>query len=268
MPNNNNNNNEEPTWWEQHGDAVIGAGGQIIGMAAGIGQANRQYHRSKKLMDHQLGHQMQLNRQGHDLQFDMWNKTNYGAQVKHMLEAGLNPALMYGSAGQGGTTGSQGGGSAAGGSAVGERVMDMQNMLVGAQIGKLKAETKDILERLPEGIKQIQQQINESIARENDLNASEKLKVQQKLNMITEEKMNSTRQKLDQLKLDNDITGSTLLDAFKTIGLEPKENETDMWIARGMIGAWLGKDFVKMFVDFRNPMKNAKIRPKADILPR
>jgi hypothetical protein len=26
---------------------------------------------------------------------DMWNKTNYGAQVEHMKNAGLNPALMY-----------------------------------------------------------------------------------------------------------------------------------------------------------------------------
>jgi hypothetical protein len=81
-----------------------------------------------------------LNKQGHDLQMDMWNKTNYGAQVKHMLEAGLNPALMYGSAGQGGTTGSQGGGSAAGGSAVGENVMDMQNMLLGKQLEKIDSE--------------------------------------------------------------------------------------------------------------------------------
>ena len=80
-----------------------------------------------------------------------------------------------------------------------------------------------------------------------------KSQIQQKLNMITEEKMNSTKQKLDQLKLNNDITGSTLLDAFKTIGLEPKENETDMWIARGMIGAWLGKDFIKMLTSNRKP---------------
>jgi hypothetical protein len=103
-------------------------------MLGGIGQANRQYHRSKKLMDHQLGHQMSLNQHGHDLQMDMWNKTNYGAQVEHMKKAGLNPALMYGSAGQGGSTGSQTGGSASGGSATGEKVMDMQNMLLGAEL--------------------------------------------------------------------------------------------------------------------------------------
>jgi hypothetical protein len=238
-----------------------GVGTQALGMLGGIGQANRQYHRQKRLMGFQQQNQMALNQQGHDLQMDMWNKTNYGAQVKHMRDAGLNPALMYGSAGQGGSTGSQGGGSAAGGNAQAERVMDLSNALTMAQIKGIEAKAEDDLANAADkrGDTPVRkQQVKESIARENDLNASEKLKVQQKLNMITEEKMNSTRQKLDQLKLDNDITGSTLLDAFKTIGLEPKENETDMWIARGMIGAWLGKDFVKMMVDFRKPKPKFK----------
>ena len=69
----------------------------------------------------------------------MWNKTNYGAQVGHMKDAGLNPALMYGSAGQGGTTGSQGGGSASMGSSQQGKVMDLSNALMGAQIESLKA---------------------------------------------------------------------------------------------------------------------------------
>jgi hypothetical protein len=85
-------------------------------------------------MNHQYANQRLLNQQGHDLQMDMWNKTNYGAQVQHMKDAGLNPALMYGSAGQGGSTGSQSGGSASGGNAAGERVMDLNNALVGAEI--------------------------------------------------------------------------------------------------------------------------------------
>jgi hypothetical protein len=136
-----NNNNEQQSWWNSGaGQAVAGAGGQILGMLGGIGQANRQYHRQKRLMGFQQQNQMALNQQGHDLQMDMWNKTNYGAQVKHMLEAGLNPALMYGSAGQGGTTGSQGGGSAAGGSAAGENVMDLQNALLGKQLEKIDSE--------------------------------------------------------------------------------------------------------------------------------
>jgi len=103
-------------------------------MLTGIGQAQRQYHRQKKLNVQQYGHQRMLNQQGHDLQMDMWNKTNYRAQMEHMKAAGLNPALMYGSAGAPGTTGSQTGGSAQGGAAAKESAMDMSNLMIGKQI--------------------------------------------------------------------------------------------------------------------------------------
>ena len=73
---------------------------------------------NKKNMKRQYNYQRMLNQQGHDLQFDMWNKTNYPAQLEMMKKAGLNPGLMYGlGGGSGTTTGSQGGGSATGGQA-------------------------------------------------------------------------------------------------------------------------------------------------------
>jgi hypothetical protein len=122
------------------GATAIGAGVQAGGMMAGAGQARRQYHRQKKLNVQQYGHQRMLNQQGHDLQMDMWNKTNYKAQLEHMRAAGLNPALMYGQAGQGGTTGSQGGGSAQGGSAAKESAMDMSNMMIAAQLALVEAQ--------------------------------------------------------------------------------------------------------------------------------
>lgn len=37
-------------------------------------------------------------------QLDLWNKTSYPAQLEQMKKAGINPALMYGGAGSGGTT--------------------------------------------------------------------------------------------------------------------------------------------------------------------
>ena len=115
-------------------------------MLGGIGQAGRQYHRQKKLMDIQHMNQRDLSKYGHDLQYDMWLKTNYGAQVDQLKKAGLNPGLMYGMSGGGGTTtGSQTGGSAAGGQAQPESAMDISNMaLIGAQIAKLTAETKNL----------------------------------------------------------------------------------------------------------------------------
>ena len=119
-----------------------GFGSQLLGMIGGHQQDRRNYRDQRNLMNLQMQNQAGLNRQGHDLQMDMWNKTNYGAQVGHMRDAGLNPALMYKGAGAGGTTGSQGGGSASMGNKQQGKVMDMSNLMMGAQIEKLKEEVE------------------------------------------------------------------------------------------------------------------------------
>jgi hypothetical protein len=113
-----------------------------------------QQQNQEKLNAQQMRNQQLLNQQGSDLQMDMWNKTNYEAQIAQMKAAGLNPALMYGMKGGGGTTtGSQSGGSASGGSAAGGNApapqqMDLGNIiqaaLASAQIEKIKAETENL----------------------------------------------------------------------------------------------------------------------------
>ncbi len=123
--------------WDGIGTGVAGS---LLGMIGGHNAQRRQHRDTKELMGMQHANQRNLNQMGHDLQMDMWNKTNYGAQVGHMKDAGLNPALMYGSAGQGGQTGSQGGGSASMGQAQQMKMMDMQNLMMGAQMKKLKSE--------------------------------------------------------------------------------------------------------------------------------
>ncbi len=67
------------------GIGIAGAGAVGNTIAGETGQ-----RRSKELMEVQLKNQQNLNRQGAALQMDMWNKTNYGAQVKHMKDAGLS----------------------------------------------------------------------------------------------------------------------------------------------------------------------------------
>lgn len=135
------NNSEAPkdNWWRNYSSGAVNTG---IGMIAGHQAERRNYRNNRNLMGLQNEYQRGLNEQGHELQMDMWNKTNYGAQVGHMKDAGLNPALMYGGAGQGGQSGSQGGGSASMGSSSQGKQMGMENMLVGAQINSLNAKAK------------------------------------------------------------------------------------------------------------------------------
>lgn len=117
---------------------VLGGIGGIAGGLFGLfgqGRRMRQQHQNQLgLMNQQYANQRQLNQQGHDLQLEMWNKTNYPAQMAMLKEAGLNPALLYGMSGGGGTTtGSQGGGSASGGQA---GILDIGSALASAKLGK------------------------------------------------------------------------------------------------------------------------------------
>lgn len=85
------------------------------------------------------------------LAFDLWEKTNFEAQKNKLKEAGMNPALMYGKGGQGGTLIQQG---AAGDKpeATPMQAMDIASIvqaeaarkLADAQATKLAAEAKNI----------------------------------------------------------------------------------------------------------------------------
>ena len=103
----------------------------IIGLFAGplhdqvIG--NQQADRQKNLMDYQFRNQL-----------DMWERTNYPAQVKMMKQAGLNPALMYGQAGAGGQLGA---GLPAGGQGTGgaNPFAGADNDIIGLMLAKSQA---------------------------------------------------------------------------------------------------------------------------------
>lgn len=137
--------------------SILGMLAPVAGAAAGalgIGQ-KRQLKQQQKLNDQQEAATKRLQQQQADLQYDMWNKTNYAAQVAHLKEAGLNPGLLYGKGGAGGaTTGSIGMGSVGGGQAeepskalgIGAQtgMMVAQQALIAAQTKKIEAETAKI----------------------------------------------------------------------------------------------------------------------------
>lgn len=209
--------------------------GWIPLVAAGIAAAGknrgdresqrRQYQNERRLMGLGLEHQQMLNQQGHDLQYDMWNKTNYGAQVQHMLDAGLNPALMYGQAGQGGTTGSQGGGSAQGGHAQMQAPMDLgaivQAGLMKAQMDKLKAEKDNIDkdtelkgENITKTVEETAKLVTEKLNVEQSMSESK----QRELNLKTEEEIKAIDR--DWLKKHHTSTyDHALIRALKSTGM-------------------------------------------------
>jgi len=133
--------------------ALIG-GGTALAQGGIQGRMGKKGHeRDKELMGIQHQNQQKLNKQGSELQYQQWLKTNYPAQVEQLKKAGLNTGLLYGGAGgAGGTTGSQSGGSAAGGSYSHAPMMDIGSMMkVASEIGLLNAQ-KDKVETETEKI--------------------------------------------------------------------------------------------------------------------
>lgn len=85
----------------------------------------------------------------------MWKDTNFGAQIAELNKAGLNPGLIYGMGGAGGTTTGHGtaqpsGATAPGGTTAAEMGMGLQmglmaaqKRLIEAQASNLEADTKN-----------------------------------------------------------------------------------------------------------------------------
>lgn len=130
--------------------AAWNAAGQAAsaGIAA-IGQSvatKKQFKRSKELMALQMQNQEQMNETAYARQMQMWEDTNYDAQMKQMKKAGLSAGLMYGGSGGGGTTvGSNSAGGASGGAAP-QVGMDIGSIVAAskamAELGMMKAQTK------------------------------------------------------------------------------------------------------------------------------
>ena len=85
------------------GTTALGQGLQSI-------NSQRQQDYNKETMALQFGYNSMMQQQGQRNNKEMWDYTNYENQRKHMENAGLNPALMYGMGGGGGssTSGAQG----------------------------------------------------------------------------------------------------------------------------------------------------------------
>lgn len=225
------------------GDLVTGTAMTGLGMLTDRVREERALGHQKQLMGLQLGHQKDLNKQGAALQYEMWQKTNYPAQMKMLQEAGLNPSLLYGMGGAvGATTGSQGGGSAAGGQAPqpikANLLMGLEAKMMEAQIENVKADTaKKKGEAIEPGLlsENLRTQINETEGRIT-LNLSQEslneaaTKLQQSQTEVNEtiKKLNDSLSNLNNQKVAESVAATAVdsktLQWMEETGLHPADS--------------------------------------------
>lgn len=117
----------------------------IFGMVLGDYNDRRQLRQQERLQQMQIAGNKEMMDYSMMKQLEMWNNTNYKAQLEHMKAAGLSPGLMYGMKGGGGTTVGSPSGNVSGGQAPvgGREIMDAVGM--GLNIELMKAQKEMLL---------------------------------------------------------------------------------------------------------------------------
>lgn len=133
---------------------IAGTAGSILGNISKDDPqeyANQQMWNDLHLMGVSQQYNLEAAEKSQQLGMEMWDYTNYENQVKHMKEAGLNPALLYGKAGGGGATtaggkmeGAKMANSQAVGMALTAKQIEAQTRLQNAQAVKTIAEAEKI----------------------------------------------------------------------------------------------------------------------------
>lgn len=143
--------------------SLTGAIGNELGYAIGNITGSNERRRREQLEQQQALTNMQqaanenLMQKSYGLQKDMWDSTNYEAQVEHAKAAGLNPAMLYAKGGSGGSTGA--GGASVGGAQASD------------ETSRLAAETAQQGMGLQIAMMKSQIEVNESIASKNKAEA-------------------------------------------------------------------------------------------------
>lgn len=172
------------------GSSISGAISGLLGGVLGLGGSaeKRQWKLEQKRMEEQFRYNKAMADYNHMLGLQMYEATGYKSQVRQMREAGLNPALMYGSAG---TTGQATQGTGAGvqqgntqAVMMGLNMVRMQKdiELADAQISKTREEAKT--EESKRGVNESVQKLNDTISK---LNTAKLDEIPETINLIKEQ---------------------------------------------------------------------------------
>ena len=138
------------------GMAIGSAAGSIFGSLMGNKMQQDQFGNQLTLMKKQHEYNEASANAAQERAYEMWEETNYAAQIEQMEKANLSPALMYGQAGAGGGTvsGAQGQGT----SQPTDRSIEMKlkGQEIGLQLANLASQIK----------------LNESQAKKNNAEAN------------------------------------------------------------------------------------------------
>lgn len=196
------------------GAGVATGAAPLLGRIGQKKREKRQFGYQKQLMDIQAQNQMMLNQQAKDLSLDLWMDTNAKAQMEQLEKAGLNPALMYGQSGPGGTTATGSGGGASGGAApqVTHPYLDISNAIEAS----LASAKKKLLEN---------QALKEEAEARSIMGEEGTLGAAQIANLLQDVKSKKAVQTLTELKSDmqrveNRIINATEKNAIKMVEVE------------------------------------------------
>lgn len=213
------------------GQLGMAAGKALVGGAVGMGlnrlNQKSQVRQQEKLNKQQIKGAKEMSDYEKGNQLDIWNKTNYGAQVKHMKEAGLNPALMYGMGGQGGATTGGGsgamptGGMAESGSQQTQSMMDMAMMAAQTKVLESQARKNEVEATKIEGVdtKNVETQTTDL------LQGIENKKVQNEL-MKLEKEWQTLENSLKESTIDTNIEKLIYETGLAKEALQQAQNET------------------------------------------
>lgn len=266
------------TFIDQLTQSGINTAQSLVGTGMGLllekHNDKRQLEQQQKLQDQQIKGQKEMTNYNMQKQLQMWKDTNYGAQVEQLNKAGLNPGLIYGMGGGGGTTIGNASGNVSGAQAPsgGQEVQNMigqqlQYALLNAQKQNIEADTQN---KLVDAAKKSGVDTKEAIARTNVLdqeydNLREDFQIkrlqQTMSNIENYEKQASQEDRLDYIEYQAKIASKQAIKAANEANLSTASLQNQIEIIRQQaIGAGIENEFKKSNIEVNKEKINQWIQ--------